>query len=122
MKLTGPQVLFTGAVPHDRVPEWLSASDMLVHPVLEEGSSNVLRESLACGVPVITSDIPVNHEFLDDSVSVLVNPIDIDQLRATIEALIDDPDRRRAMGQAALGKAKQWSSADRARKILEWIG
>ena len=121
IKPTGSQVLFAASMQHDQVPLWLSAADILVHPSLAEGSSNALREAMACGLPVVASRTRANLEFLDSSVGMLVDPLDVDEIQGAIATLIDDPDRRREMGQAALNKATQEASADRARNILEWI-
>ena len=118
---TGPQVLFAGAIQHEQVPLWLNAADILVHPSIAEGSSNALREAMACGLPVVASRTRANLELLDSSVGILVDPLDVDEIRRAIATLIDDPDRRRAMGQAALKRATQEASADRARSILDWI-
>ena len=119
---TGPQVLFAGAVPHEQVPLWLSAADILVHPSVAEGSSNALKEAMACGLPVVASRTRANLELIDSSVGMLVDPHDVDEICGAIATLIDDPDRRRMMGQAALENAKEGAIADRARGILDWIG
>ena len=121
MEPTGPQVLFSGRVRHEEVPQWLNAADILVHPVMREGSSNSLREALACGVPVVTSRIPSNLELVDSRVGVLVDPHNVSEIRDAIWSLIDDPDRRTTMSHAAVERAREWTSADRARKIMEWI-
>ena len=120
-KPTGIQVLFSGLVPHEEVPEWLSAADIFVQPVKSEASSNSMKEALACGLPVVSSKIPSNLEFLDGSVATLVDPNDVRQIRTAIEELVDQPDRRAAMGAAALERSKHFRSPDRARKILEWL-
>jgi glycosyltransferase involved in cell wall biosynthesis len=117
----GPQVLFSGLVPHDEVPDWLSAADLFVQPVYIEAASNSMKEALACGLPIVASDIPTIREFLDPSVATLVDPDDIHQIRNAIDHLIDNPDVRRAMGAAALEKAKSFRSRDRAAKILQWL-
>ena len=121
IELIGPQVLFAGAMQHEQVPLWLSAADILVHPSLAEGSSNALREAMACGLPVVASRTRSNLEFLDSSVGMLVDPLDVDEIQRAIVALIDDPDRRQAMGHAALKKSTKEASSDRARSILDWI-
>ena len=121
IKPTGPQVLFADAVQHEQVPLWLNAADLLVHPSIAEGSSNALREAMACGLPVVASRTRSNLELLDSSVSMLVDPLNVGEIQTAIATLIDDPDRRRAMGQAALKRAAQDASEDRARSILDWI-
>ena len=121
IRLDSDQVLFSGLVRHEDVAQWLSGADIMVQPSLVEASSYSLREAMACGLPLVTSDIPTLREYLDPSVSMFVDPRDIGQIRSAIETLIDDPDKRRAMGAAAMEKAKHFSSLDRAKKILDWF-
>ena len=118
VELSGEQILFKGAVPHDRVPLWMSAADVQVHPTEREGSSNCLKEALACGLPIVASNIESNLEFLDSSVATLVEPLDIGQIKIAIEDLVDDQDRRNSMSRAALERAEQYKSIDRANRIL----
>ena len=122
VKIAGPQVLFEGRVPHDEVPLWLNAADVYVQPVFTEASSNSMREALACGLPVVSSDIPSNKEFLDSSIAILVDPDIPAEIGMAIGTLVDDPVSRGAMSRAALESAKRFSSIDRARTILDWIG
>lgn len=44
-------------VPHDQVPIWLNASDVVLLTSLHEGSPNVVKEALACNVPVVSVDV-----------------------------------------------------------------
>ena len=45
------------AVPHDDVPIWLNASHAVVLTSVREGSPNVVKEALACNVPVVSVDV-----------------------------------------------------------------
>ncbi len=51
------RVRLLGAMPQDRLPEIYSAADLLLLPSSREGWPNVLLESMACGTPVLVSDI-----------------------------------------------------------------
>ena len=53
----GGRVRFAGLVPPDEVPQWFSAADLLVLASRREGLANVLLESLASGLPVVTTDV-----------------------------------------------------------------
>jgi glycosyltransferase involved in cell wall biosynthesis len=118
---SGAQVLFEGAVPHEDVPVWLSAADMLVLPTLDEGCSNAVLEALFCGLPVVTSDLPFNRAIVDEEVAVLVDPRDVSALGAAISSLVAHPERRAAMSRAALLRARSFRLTDRAQRILAFL-
>lgn len=50
-------VQFRDAIPHDKIPELLSKVDILCLPSIREGWPNVVMEALACGKPVVASDV-----------------------------------------------------------------
>lgn len=61
------RVIFLGR--RDDVPALLAAADVAVLPSLREGFSNAVLEALACGVPVLASDVGGNAEVLDPGVN-----------------------------------------------------
>jgi glycosyltransferase involved in cell wall biosynthesis len=54
----GDRVRWLGRVPQDRLPTIYTAADLLLLASTNEGWPNVLLESMACGTPVVVSDIP----------------------------------------------------------------
>jgi glycosyltransferase involved in cell wall biosynthesis len=52
------RVHFMGRRPHEEMPLWFSAADVLAFPSRLEGSPNVVREAIACGTPVVVSALP----------------------------------------------------------------
>ncbi len=50
------------------VASWLKTSDVLLFPSLTEGSPNTVIEAMACGCPVVASDIPACRELIDNGV------------------------------------------------------
>jgi teichuronic acid biosynthesis glycosyltransferase TuaC len=52
-------------VPHDEVPTWFNAADAVVLTSVREGSPNVVKEALACNVPVVSLDVGDVRERLD---------------------------------------------------------
>jgi glycosyltransferase involved in cell wall biosynthesis len=59
-------VYFAGKVPNDELPKYLRASDVYVSTSFSDGTSNSLLESMACGLPVVVSDISGNREWIHD--------------------------------------------------------
>jgi teichuronic acid biosynthesis glycosyltransferase TuaC len=53
-------------VPHEEVPIWLNASDVVLLTSLHEGSPNVIKEALACDVPIISVDVGDVRELISD--------------------------------------------------------
>ena len=121
LKPEGEQVLFAGPVPHSEVPVWLSAADLFVNCSIMEGSSNALAEAMACGLPIVATDIPANREMLNNRCAEFVEPFSVRSLSETITTVVRDPERLRCMSEASLQAAKGYTSLDRAENILDWI-
>ena len=67
-----------------------------------EGLPKALLEAAACGRALIVSDVPGCRHFVrDGQEGLLVPPGDSEALAAAIRRLLDDPNRRQRMGQAA---------------------
>lgn len=114
-------IVFCGAVDHDNVATYLCASDVFVLPTLHEGCSNAIVEALACGIPVISSDLAFNDEILDDSCSIRVDPLKIEQITDALLRLKRDSSLRKELSLGALKKAKSFQIGTRADKILDFI-
>jgi len=96
----GAAVRFLGF--RDNVPEITTALTLSVLPAVDcDASSTVLKEALACGVPVIATDIGGAREIvLDGTTGLIVPPGDSGALARAILTLLADPARARAMGSA----------------------
>lgn len=60
----GPHVRFLGPKPHEALAEVLSAADVFVLATRAEGWANVFLEAMACGLPVVTTDVGGNREVV----------------------------------------------------------
>lgn len=58
-------VLFAGVQPQEQLPDWYRACDLFVLSSWSEGLPNVLRESLACGRPFVSTDVGGVREIAD---------------------------------------------------------
>ena len=114
-------ILFKGALPHDKVPLYLNAADVFVLPTLHEGCCNAVVEAMACGLPVVSSNLPFNWDVLDETNSIMVDPNSIDKLADAIRALRDDSLKRSLLAEGALKKAASLSIDKRAKSIMDFI-
>ena len=114
-------VLFRGVLPHEQIPEILSAADVFVMPSFVEGSCNAMIEAMACGLPIIASDGRFHDDLLDESCALRVDTTRAAALREAVARLRDDPARRGRMAQAAQARARAFDIHERARRVLGWM-
>ena len=118
---TGSKVLFCHALDHNQIPEFLNACDVFCLPTLSEGSCNAIVEAMACGLPVISSDLPFNDDILDDTCSIRIDPNNIEQIADAVRTLKNDVHLRKELSDGALKKSQQLEIGVRAKKILEFM-
>ncbi|MCB9514086.1 MAG: glycosyltransferase family 4 protein [Candidatus Latescibacteria bacterium] len=94
-----PRVLFTGFVGGELLEELFSNATLYCQPSEIEGLSIALLEAMSFGRCVLASDIPENLELVAD-VGFRFRSQDVDDLRAQLAALLADPERTRAAGEA----------------------
>ena len=119
--LEGEEILFKGAVMNQELPTYLCASDVFCLPTRAEGCCNAVIEALACGLPVISSDLPFNWDVLDNSNSVLVNPDKVEEIISALMKLRDDKELRTLLSEGALSKSTDLSLSERASSILSFV-
>lgn len=85
----------------DDVLPWYQSADLFVLPSRNEGLSNALLEAMACGLPVVASDVGGNRDVLEHGrTGLLVPPGDPQRLAGAIARLLGDPLLRADLGQA----------------------
>lgn len=110
-----------GGLDHQYIPDYLKSADIFCLPTLKEGCSNAIVEALACGLPVISADRPFNYDVLDDSNSIMIDPMNVDEIADAIKKLKNDINLRNRLSQGALRKASSLQLDVRASKIICFI-
>jgi len=113
--------LYQGVVNHDLLPDFLNCADIFVLPTLNEGCSNSIIEAIACGIPVISSDLPFNHDILNNGNSIMIDPYDISAIAGAIKLLKDNLALRSELSENALKTSTGLNIDSRAEKIIDYL-
>ena len=114
------RVRFLGTITEMR--EFYHQLDVYVQPSLSlEGLPLVLTEAMACGLPVIATDVGATRELVRDGVDgSVIPPDDVPALTRTIETLAADPEKRWQLGANAQKRAwAEFTSRKMGEKVLK---
>jgi glycosyltransferase involved in cell wall biosynthesis len=107
---------FPGWADEDLAFTYLSTADLGLEPNLEEVVSPVkVQEYMAFQLPVVAFDLPETRRVAE-SAALIAAPGDIDGFVEAIEVLLDDPDRRSALGRSGRRHVEQQLAWDRQRE------
>ena len=124
-------VLFTGFIPNRDLPFYQAAGDILLMPYSRSimGSSGFadsaavaspmkMFEYMAAGRAIVTSDLPVIREVLNERNAVFCEPENVGDWRVEIESLLNDDARRIDLGRQAQQDVQGYTWVARAQRIL----
>lgn len=107
-------VRFIGLVPSEEMGRYVASADLYVSSSHSDGTSLSLLEAMACGLPVLVSDLPSNREWVQDRVNGrLAPPGQPDALAAVCAQMIADPAGLAEMGRRNLDIARERADWDR---------
>lgn len=107
-----------GYVPYEDMPYIYNISRLLVYPSLYEGFGLPPLEAMACGIPVISSNISSMPEILGDS-ALLVDPYNPHEIADSIERLLYDESLRNTFIEKGQERTHLYSWENTAKKVLE---
>lgn len=111
------RVKFLGFVPTERLPYLISGSQALIQPSLWEGFGIPVVEAMACGVPVLVSNVSSLPEVAGDA-GITFDPYSVDQIEQAIRTIISDKKLQQKYSKLGLERAKQFSWDKMAKTIL----
>jgi glycosyltransferase involved in cell wall biosynthesis len=121
----GSRLHFTGYVPDADLPLLYNAADLFVYPSLLEGFGLCALEAMACGTPVVTSNVTSLPEVVGDA-ALTIDPTDEAALAEAIHRALTDELLRARLREAGLARAAKFSWERTAaetlavyRKVLE---
>ncbi len=112
-----PLVRFLGFVPHETLRVFYRAASVFAFPSLYEGFGLAPLEAMACGTPVVASDIPSLVEAVGDAAE-LVSPDNVFDIARGLREVLLDEDRRRELSVAGIEQANRFHWDTTAREVL----
>ena len=110
-------VILPGAVSTEDLLLLYNSAHAFVFPSLCEGFGIPVLEAMACGAPVLTSNISALPEVVGDA-AILVDPLDVASITQGMETLAENDDLRRDLIKKGKARAQQFTWRRMAREIL----
>lgn len=112
----GDRVKFLGYVDYDKLPTLINQAIALVFPSLWEGFGLPVLEAMACGTPVVTSNLSSLPEVAGDA-ALLVDPYNVSDISVAMNALATEPQTRSRLRTLGLTRSRQFSWTKTGRTV-----
>ena len=112
------RIVVTGYVSDRTKAALLGGADILAYPSLYEGFGLPALEAMACGTPVLASNVAALTELVDGA-GVMVDPTDVDAIADGMGSLLQDDALRARLGSAGSDRAGRYGWDTTARRTAE---
>jgi glycosyltransferase involved in cell wall biosynthesis len=111
-------VHFTGYVAQADMPALYNGATLFCFPTLYEGFGMPPLEAMACGTPVVASNVSSLPEVTGEA-AVLVDPYDVGQIAAAMERILSDPELADDLRRRGLARASEFTTERMAQETLD---
>ncbi|MDA3130929.1 glycosyltransferase [Aliibacillus thermotolerans] len=112
-------IFFHGAKPQTEVAQWMNAADVFVLPSHTEGFGLVAVEAMACGTPVIGTNVGGLRYLLADQAGEIVPVSQPEPLSQALEKVITDQDYRKSLIEVGRKRAETHDKAVITKKVID---
>ena len=113
------QIIFSGYVPREKMAEQYQNADIFVLPSHSECMSNAMLEAMACGLPVIVTDVGGTEELIDKTDGFIFKPGDEITLTHILKDIDLNKDKIQILGKKSRKKAEQLKWKNIAEEYFE---
>ncbi|MEK7619980.1 MAG: glycosyltransferase family 4 protein [Patescibacteria group bacterium] len=110
----GVDVKFRGRVANEELPAALNACEIFVLPSLYEGNPKVLLEAMACGLPVVGTNVEGINTLIKDKETGLLCETTANSLQETLKRLLNNHELQNRIGEQARKQILSTASLDQA--------
>ncbi len=111
-------ILDLGKSSFDELPHLYRAADAVVYASLWEGFGMPIAEAMACGTPVITSNVSAMPETAGGA-ALLVNPYSVEEIANAMRRIATEPDLRKHLREKGLKRARRFDWEQTAKETLD---
>jgi glycosyltransferase involved in cell wall biosynthesis len=111
-------VVELGSIPYGQLHQVYRRADVYATPAYTETFAHPLVESMACGIPVVASDIPVHREICGDA-AMYFQRFSAEELAGALAQVAASQETSRPMAIAGLERSKQFSWKNHVDEILQ---
>ena len=111
-------IIFSGYIAGEKMPQKYGEADIFVLPSYNEGMSNALLEAIACGLPVIVTDVGGTEELVDENNGFVFKPGDTVALTKILKHISENKKIINKLGQNSRKKAENFKWEHTAKEYL----
>lgn len=109
-------------IPHDKMPGYYNSIDLYICASKEEGTPNPVLESMACGIPVISTDVGIVPEvFGEQQKEYILKERTKQALKEKITQLIEKPEYFEKLSKENLERIQDWSWKEKCEQFKEFF-
>jgi glycosyltransferase involved in cell wall biosynthesis len=112
------EVIQLGAVPYPRLHQLYRSCDLYVTPAYTETFAHPLVEAMACGLPIVASDIAVHREITNGA-AVFFERFSPSELADKVSQLLDSPPLQAELREKGLSQASHFSWEAHVKRLLQ---
>jgi len=109
-------VRFLGYIDHDEMPVLMNCADILAFPSLSEGSPNVVKEALACGIPVVSTAVGDIEEYVRNGEDGYIVE---SELRSFTNGILDALENKEILADNAIKRREELGAEKAMKKYSE---
>jgi glycosyltransferase involved in cell wall biosynthesis len=126
LELIGPHPNLTvrSGIPESELLDLYRTAALLVMPLRDATANNAVLEAMACGLPLVLSDVGSIRDYVNPECAVLIPPHDSRGMAEAVLDLLDSPDERRQMSERARQQALDFSwpkTVEKLRSVYETV-
>ncbi len=104
-----PNLTLLSGIPESELLELYRSASLMVMPLKDAVANNAVLEAMACGLPMVVSDVGATRDYVNPESTVLVPPFDSRHMADAVVKLLNDPPERLRMSKESREQAVKFS-------------